>query len=108
MVDGKANAKIGSVDMSRAEVIKSEESTKVGVEFNERLQVDRSTLSAIDDKLGTKLIADATDITKVDAVVEFDVDLALGPKVNAALISALGLDSNRPAWRPGKFARSNI
>lgn len=93
-VGGKTNVKFGSVDASSVEVVKHEGSSKLSVKLDEGLHIDSSVISAIDKQLETKISEEVAEEESVDALVEFDVNIAPDGKVNRKLAAALGLDDD--------------
>lgn len=92
-VGDKANVRIatnGTPD--QAEVVLRQESTIATLKLGQHgLALGSEFLSAVDSALGTTLATEFEAGTAIEAVLDVDVDLATGSKLNAPLIIALGL-----------------
>ncbi|MCM6775627.1 hypothetical protein NDR87_18715 [Nocardia sp. CDC159] len=94
-VGAKANVVIGSAnDPDSAEVVMNEGTTRATLKLaNQGLKLHADFFTAVDNAVGSNLSADFPDGALIAAELDVDVDLAVGDKLNTALIVALGLDN---------------
>ncbi len=96
-VGDRAGMRIGTVaEPGSAEAAKTDGKTTVTLKLAQHgIGLDAALFAALDAALGTS-IADQVETVdgSIDASLDVDVDLADEGKPNAALITALGLDSN--------------